>query len=212
MSEMKPKKMVRRSVAIALGIICIILIAGMVEIWLSYLVQDIEKDETINILHIEVFNKDSQISQLNLQMEDQNNSISSLSSQISQLNSNVTSLQNQVTIQQEELNDLRNVTVVSVDDIALNASAWLNKTVIVEGKLSGPFGFLPEDMPPYNYVLFRYNETSEASTVFAGLSWNSSDLYDLANVVVVGVVRFVRGGEFIRSGFLIEAESIILLQ
>src|SRR4030042_4313523 len=72
---MSEKRMVRRSVAIALGVVCIILIAGIVEIRLYYLVQDIEKDETITRLNIEAFNKNSQISQLK---------------------SNVTNLQNQV--------------------------------------------------------------------------------------------------------------------
>ena len=77
--ETKPKKMVRRSVAAALGIVCIILIAGMVGIWLYYLVQDIEKDETITNLNNEVFNKNIQISQLNSSVTNLQNQVNDLS-------------------------------------------------------------------------------------------------------------------------------------
>lgn len=65
---MSEKKMVRRSVAIALGIVCIILIAGIAEIWLYYLVQDINKNETITSLNNQVFNDDSKISSLQNQV------------------------------------------------------------------------------------------------------------------------------------------------
>jgi cell division protein FtsL len=85
MSETKTKKTVRRSVAIALGIICIILIAGMVEIWLYCSVQDIKKDETITNLNNEVFNKNSQIS-------NQNSTISSLNSQLAILQNQVSNI------------------------------------------------------------------------------------------------------------------------
>jgi cell division protein FtsL len=79
---MSEKKMVRRSVAIALGIVCIVLVAGMVGIWLYYLAQDIKKDETITRLNNQIF-------QLNSQIEDEY-------SQISQLNSNITNMQTQI--------------------------------------------------------------------------------------------------------------------
>jgi hypothetical protein len=51
------RKWSERSVAISLGIICIILVAGMVEIWLSHLVQDIKKEEPItsSILPLEPY-------------------------------------------------------------------------------------------------------------------------------------------------------------
>jgi hypothetical protein len=137
-------------------------------------------------------------------------------SQINDKDYTLTNLQNQVTIQQKALNDLLNgtTTLVTVDDIALNASAWLNKAVIVGGKLSGPLNFsVPVGRPPYNYTLFRFNETSEASMVFAGLSWNSSDLYDLVNVAITGVVSYRSTGFGLQgSGFFIKTESVILLK
>jgi predicted PurR-regulated permease PerM len=179
---MSEKKMVRRNVVVALGMVCVVVAAGLVGVFAYY-------------------------------VNDENNTISSLNSQISRLNSNVTNLQNQVTIQQKALNDLRNVTVATVDDIALNASAWLNKTVILEGRLSGPIVYAPEMVPPYDYLLFRYNETFENSTVSVGLTWNSVfNDYELANAVVIGVVRFVSSNEFHTGGNFIETESAILLQ
>lgn len=98
MDETVPKKMVSRNVAIALGIICIILVAGMVEIWLYYLVQDIEKDETITKL---------------------NNQIFQLNSQISQLNSSITNLQNQVNNLTDVLNLNRSTVWVSGETVNL---------------------------------------------------------------------------------------------
>lgn len=105
MNETKPKKMVSRNVAVALGIICIILIAGMVEIWFYYLVQDIKKDETITELNNQIFrlNLENQNNQLQtwlngnetlLRQTQANNT--NLQNQIDSLNSNVTKLQNQM--------------------------------------------------------------------------------------------------------------------
>jgi hypothetical protein len=147
MSVPKPSKVVRRSVANALGIICIILIGGLGGAMLY----------TVTLLN----DKDKQIASF-----------------------------------------------VTVDEIAINASEWLNRRVVVEGKLLGPLVHIPERNPPYGFRLFRYNETSEASTVFVGLSWNGSNLsYDLTNVLVIGVVV-----GFDTVGYFIEAESVFLLK
>jgi cell division protein FtsL len=78
MDETKPKKMVNRSVAIALGIICIILVAclgGAVAVY-------------------------------TLMINDKSNTISSLDNQISQLNSSVANLKNQVTSENSTINSL----------------------------------------------------------------------------------------------------------
>jgi cell division protein FtsB len=85
MSETKETKIARKSVLIALGIICIVLASSLVGTLVYYasLVND----------------KDSAISALN--------------SQISQLTSNVTNLQNQATSLQTQVNELLNSTVQS---------------------------------------------------------------------------------------------------
>lgn len=82
-SETKSKKMVKRSVAVALGIICIILIASFSGAMLY----------TVTLLN----DKNNQIESLNTQISTLNSTISSLNSQVSQINANVSNLQNQVT-------------------------------------------------------------------------------------------------------------------
>jgi uncharacterized coiled-coil protein SlyX len=89
-SETKPKKRVRRSFAVALGIICILLIAGLGGAMAYYVMTINDKDNQIN-------SAKNTINQLNATIADQNNTISSLNSQISQLSANVSNLQNQVT-------------------------------------------------------------------------------------------------------------------
>jgi DNA-binding transcriptional ArsR family regulator len=86
-------KVVRRTTAIALGIICIVLVAGLVG-GFGYFIM------TIN-------DKDGTISSLNTQ-------ISSKNSQISQLNSNLTNLQNQV-------NDLTNTLNLAKTEVGVNS-------------------------------------------------------------------------------------------
>lgn len=75
-----------RSVFLAIGIICIILLAGLVGVFAYYMNDQNNRISSLN----------SHISSLNTQISDQYKTISSLSSQISQLNSNITSLQDQV--------------------------------------------------------------------------------------------------------------------
>jgi predicted PurR-regulated permease PerM len=108
MGETKPRKMVGRSVAIAFGIVCIILIAGLGGAMAYYTM-------TIN-------NKNTTINQLNTTTSDQINTIASL-------NANVTNLTN-------EMNQLQtwlagNVTSYEAQISSLNAGitqlqTWLN--------------------------------------------------------------------------------------
>jgi uncharacterized protein HemX len=139
MSEIKPKKMVRRSVAVALGIICIVVVAGLVGGFGYFMLVVDDKDNTISLLTSQMSNKDTQISQLN-------STISSLNSRISQLNTNATSLRNQidslnsnVTNLQSQVNNLTDilnlskstvlyngtVTIISSTELAMRARATL---------------------------------------------------------------------------------------
>lgn len=81
----------------------------------------------------------------------------------------------------------------SIGEINSNPSTWVNKTVVVEGKLSGPSAYIPEAAPPWNYELFGPNETIETlgkpETVAIGVLWNGEDHYAFENTRVVGVVR-----------------------
>jgi uncharacterized coiled-coil protein SlyX len=82
MSETKETKTVRRGVVIALGIICMILIVGLVGVIANYTLMISDRDNTIASLN-------SQVSQLNT-------NATNLQTQIDYLNSKITSLQNQV--------------------------------------------------------------------------------------------------------------------
>jgi len=79
------KKVVRRSVAIALGIGCIVLLVGLVGAVLIYTSMINEDNSTISSLNFQITDKDSQISSLNT-------SKTSLQNQINDLN-NITNLE-----------------------------------------------------------------------------------------------------------------------
>ncbi len=83
-----------------------------------------------------------------------------------------------------------------MDEIALNPSACVNKEVVVEGNLTGPLVFIPENAPPWNYEL-----SSNGTRI--GVLWNRDDVYNSANVRVSGVVREGR-----RAGGLLEPPPI----
>jgi hypothetical protein len=96
------------------------------------------------------------------------------------------------------------VQLTSVGDIMLNPSAWVNKTVVVEGNLTGPLGSVPENAPPYNY------ELNSNGTI--GVFWSGSDTqYSSANVRIQGVVRQgtrASGPWPVLTCYYIEAETI----
>jgi uncharacterized coiled-coil protein SlyX len=161
MSEIEPKKMVRRSVAVALGIICIVVVAGLAGVF-AYYIND--KNSTISSLNTQISNKDSQISQLNAQISDQNSTISSLNStlanadsQISQLNSNATTLQSQV----NNLTDILNLG---------KSTTLYNGTVTIV--TSTELAMLEENVPYAGYVSVQVSSSQSNATVIITVVWN----------------------------------------
>jgi hypothetical protein len=121
-----------------------------------------------------------------LTINDKNNVILSLNTQISQLSSNVTNLKNQL----KALN-LTCVNLVSIDQINLDPSKWENKTVIVRGKLSGPWVYFTAIS--YGYVLSS-NGTVTSQTELdlnsIGVDFgNRGGIYNSVDAVIVGVVK-----------------------
>lgn len=105
-----------------------------------------------------------------------------------------------------------------IDEINHNPSAWVNRTVLVEGKLCGPSIYIPESVPPWNYELFGPNETIETlgkqETVAIGVLWNGEDQFSFENVIVIGVIR---EGRYYSWGntpvcYYIEAQEITRLR
>jgi cell division protein FtsL len=166
MSEPKvnEKKMVRRSVAIALGIICIVLVAGLVGGFGYFILTINDKDNTISSLNTQISSKDSQISQLNTQISDQNNTIFSLNStlanadsQISQLNSNATNLQSQV----NNLTDILNLG---------KSTTLYNGTVTIVP--STELAMLEENVPYAGYVSVQVSSSQSNATVIITVVWD----------------------------------------
>ena len=101
MDETKPKKIVNRSIAIALGIICIILVACLVGVVVAY----------------------------TFVINDKNDMVSSLDTQISELNSTVTNLQGQVVSENSTINSLNSQLTNLQKQLSLNTTA-VNYTVV----------------------------------------------------------------------------------
>jgi TolA-binding protein len=177
LSDTKETKASRRSIVIALGIICIILIAGL----------------------------GGTIAFYTSMINDKNNTISSLNTQISQLNSSVTKLKQQIALDNATINSLTsnvtnlqkllNATPVSVGEITANLSAWVDRAVVVEGNMS----YIGLSMLDWNYEI-----SSNGATI--GVSWqfplnyppdsvgpvilaNASSSYNGKNVLVLGIVE-----------------------
>lgn len=107
---MSEKKVVGRNLAIALGIICVVLAAGLVGAVANYTLIINNKDSAIQ-------SKDSQIQQLqtwlqenntyyNFQINSLNSQIESLQGQVASANSQISSLNSQITTLQSQVNDL----------------------------------------------------------------------------------------------------------
>ena len=125
-TETKERKVARKGFIIALGIICVILVACLGGVIAVYIF-------TIN---------------------DKNNTISMLKSQISELSSNVNSIMS-------------------------DPSAWVNKTVAVEGNITPYMSYLTSF--PWNYQL-------NSNGAIIGVSWQGNNDITGVNVLVLGVV------------------------
>ncbi|MGA2768914.1 MAG: hypothetical protein ABSF24_11470 [Candidatus Bathyarchaeia archaeon] len=75
---------------------------------------------------------------------------------------------------------------ISVDEIASSPSAWLNRTVLVEGNMSGPSLFLQPEM----FSPWQYNLTSASAHI--GVFWSTGvALNGSVPVKVYGVIKEV---------------------
>ena len=174
MSETRETKIARKDIVIALGIICIILIAGLGGTIAFYTSMIKDKNNTISSLNTKVSQLNSNVTNLKQQITSDNTTINSLTS-------NVTNLQNR-------LNTILNESL-SIGDIVMNdPAAWANRAVMVEGNISS---FLPPGFwqSPYNYEL-------SSNGTMIGVSWQGEySLYNGKNVTVLGIVMEGRWNE-----------------
>jgi cell division protein FtsL len=92
-SGTEPKKMVNRNTAIALGIICIVMIASLGGVIALYSLAISDRDNTIASKDNQIASLNTQISQLNSNLTHLQNQVASLNTTISSLTSNLTALQ-----------------------------------------------------------------------------------------------------------------------
>ena len=163
MNETEKKSAPRKGIVVALGISCIILVACL--------------GAAITTYTLAINNKNNQISQLN----------SGVNSTFDLLFSYFSNLQNQST----PVLNMTGATFVVINQINLDPAKWENKTVIVIGKLSGPFAY-PTAIS-YDFVL----SSNEVVTSQTNLDANSIGV-DFRNggaqlsgstVLIVGVVE-----------------------
>ena len=162
MSEMKvnEKKVVGRNVAIALGIVCMILAVSLVGAFTYYMPMITDKDNTI----------------------------SSLNSQISQLNFNVTSLQNQVASDNSTIHK-DNIAITNLTN-QLNQLTYLQNLVTDKSRVlisneshSYPFtwGWLGLDNYTAGYICVQVSQLE----TYVRLSYSSHGI-NYNNTIVVG--------------------------
>jgi cell division protein FtsL len=193
MDETKETKVSKKGTAIALGIVCVILSACLAGVTVTYTFLINEKNRTISSLDTQIFELNSNATNLRKQIASDDSTINSLTS-------NVTNLQGQLDSILSESTFLLNI-------VTSDPSAWVNRTVVVEGVISR---FLPPGFwwPPWNYEL-----NSSGTTI--GVSWNGIFLNG-ENVTVLGVVTGGRCNEMLANGtftsygpvYFIEAERI----
>lgn len=162
---MSEKKVVGRSVAVALGIVCILLIVGLGGAMAHYTVIINNKDN-------EVKGQKASISQLNATIEDQNSTINQLNTNITNLQNQNTNLQNQVMALQTQVNDLLNATDSLYYDL------WYDE-----------FGNVSFQSPSYNFSppvsMYRALRIALKSG-----GWNASSLSDRTVSALIEYMKF----------------------
>jgi cell division protein FtsB len=182
MSEKKPKKMVRRRVAMALGIICVVVVAGLVGAF-AYYVND--KNNTISSLTSQISTKDSQI-------EDEY-------SQISQLNSNITNLQNQI----NNLNAMSNLefsTFWQSSQFVATMPENIGGLSYVDSPIVPYAGYVKVEIEPSNntYVRVLYNSQGTSFDYEVPVNANGTGIIPVlpTNFINIGVGNLTIGATY----------------
>ena len=184
MSETKETKTARKGIVIALGIICVILVACLGGVITAYTFVINDKNSTISSLN-------SQISQLESNVTNLQNQIASANFTIKSLTSNVTTLQ-------EQLNSILNGSTSLLNIIANDPSVWVNRTVTVEGNLGfARFWVGGSFLTNWDFELSSGNQTIRVELNSSQYEW-FIDNFDKpgsgsVHVMIYGVVR---RGEF----------------
>jgi DNA-binding transcriptional ArsR family regulator/flagellar basal body-associated protein FliL len=161
-AETKPKKVVGRSVAIALGIICILLIASLGGI-MAYYTMTIRNKEN------ELGSANNTVSQLNTNITNLQNQNTNLQNQIDSLNSVFTNLQNQVN--NFHIGNTENSTIWVNNKIVQtneNVSIQTSENISVVGIENVGWGTY---VPSGGYVSIRVSSNNNSTYVGLGTSY-----------------------------------------
>jgi hypothetical protein len=142
------KKVIGRNVAIALGIICIVLAVGLVGAIANYTSIINGKDNTIA-------SKDSEIASLNSQIVDKTNTIYSLNFQIESNDSQISSLRSQVNNLTDTVNLAKSTIWVNDQTVSQSASSytvwvgptlWFSPAILVPAFSTSYAGYVSVDV------------------------------------------------------------------
>jgi hypothetical protein len=173
-----------RTTVIALGIICIALAATVVGAFVYY---------------VPLENK-------------RNNTISFLNNQVAQLQDNISSYIATTADFQNQLNVLVNWSSSVENTILSNASAWVNKTVVLVGSMRGPLGMMADAVYADAYELNSSGQTiglSFSASVNLSKSFYSDQyidaapsngtirVYSLNSSITVGIYGVIKEGEIV---------------
>jgi len=95
-SKRSERKMVSKNIGIVIGLICIVLVAGLVGVFAYYSMIVRNNNNTISNLNSEVSDQNNTISALNSQITEQNNQISELNASLTYMKSIAANLQSQI--------------------------------------------------------------------------------------------------------------------
>ena len=194
---MSGMKIFRKGIVIGLGIICVILVACLAGVMVAYTFVINDKNKTISSMGTQISELNSDVTSLRKQIASDNSTINSLTSDVADL--------------QGQLNGILGESTSVLNIIVSDPSAWVNRTVVVEGTIGS---FLTPGFwwPPWNYEL-----SSNGTTI--GVSWQGTS-YNGENVTVLGVVTGGQWSEALANGtvalygpvvYFIKAERIDVL-
>ena len=212
---MNEKKSIGRSIVITLGIICMILTVGLVVLVVNYELVMSEKNATISSQDSQITNLQSWLDGNKTYYEDQlvneSRQIADRDGVIADLNNTIVSLNSEISYLASLLE--RALYYATVSELSLNASTWVNKTIMVEGNLTfiGQSRSI-EDIA--NGYFWNYEISSNGTF---GLNWApdkwDNPSYDGVTAIVIGVLKAttVYSRPSYLTAYYIEAEKIVPL-
>lgn len=214
------KKIAARTVAIALGITCIVLAATLVGAFAYYVPLINDKNNTISSSNTLVSQLTTNATNLQNQLDSLNLKLTNFQNQLASDNSTINSLLSNATYLQKELNSILNWSSSTTDTIMSDPSPWVNGTVIVQGSLDGPVITPAYESLPYGYEV-SFGIYSIGVSLGGNLANVSSLLFTSSPpfeaslpVMIYGVVK--KGEASFSFGpsqvaYYIEAEAVVQL-